>query len=37
MSALEWLLWASVVWAAFFLYAAVDVPALVARWLRGHR
>lgn len=31
MTALEWLLWAAVVWAVFLAYAAVDFPTLVAR------
>lgn len=37
MSTVEWLLWAAIVWAVFFAYAAVDAPTLLARWMRGHR
>ncbi len=37
MTALEWLLWAAVIWSVFFLYAAFDVPTLVAHWKRGRR
>jgi hypothetical protein len=31
VSALEWLLWLTAVWAVFFLFALFDVPTLVGR------
>ncbi len=37
MTAVELLLWVAIVWALFLTYAAVDVPTLVGRWMRGRR
>jgi hypothetical protein len=37
MTALDWLLWFAIVWATLFAYAAIDVPTLIGRWMRGHR
>jgi hypothetical protein len=35
VSAVEWLVWGSTVWAVFFAFAVVDLPALLGR-AAGH-